>query len=191
MCWQGFLSNVIDSIAWPIVALIGIWLMKKPLCELIPLLTKFKFAGAEAEFGQSLEEARAQLEENVPDISRSVDSVNPELNKLLKVAQHSPTAAIMDSWRLVEQAIRKAATRQGYDDIRHGKGSATIASMQRHLQRNNDLSRAVTDFFHELRNLRNQAAHIGDVAINTADAMQYIDLALSLVQHYDNLLPGQ
>ena len=45
-----FISNLIDSITWPLLAVIGLFVLRKPISKLIPQIQKLKFRDLEAEF---------------------------------------------------------------------------------------------------------------------------------------------
>ncbi|MGY8590239.1 hypothetical protein L0935_18570, partial [Paracidovorax citrulli] len=50
MDWLTFISKLIDSIAWPVAAVLLGLIFRKKLAELLPLLRKVKAGPLEAEF---------------------------------------------------------------------------------------------------------------------------------------------
>ena len=59
MDWLTFVSGLIDSLAWPLVALILDLVFRKKLLELITTLKKLKAGPVEAEFEMETKQIRA------------------------------------------------------------------------------------------------------------------------------------
>lgn len=50
MNWLEFGSNIVDSLAWPMVSLAVVFMLRRPLAQLIPQVTKLRFRDLEADF---------------------------------------------------------------------------------------------------------------------------------------------
>ncbi|MVT29174.1 hypothetical protein GO496_14535 [Acidovorax citrulli] len=77
MDWLTFISKLIDSIAWPVAAVLLGLIFRKKLAELLPLLRKVKAAGPlEAEFEIATKQVLASTaelaaKERKPDTPRA------------------------------------------------------------------------------------------------------------------------
>ncbi len=61
MDYLSFTSIVIGSLAWPLVAIGAVWLLRKPVSELPSLVSKLRYKGFEAEFERALERVEEKL----------------------------------------------------------------------------------------------------------------------------------
>jgi hypothetical protein len=63
MDWLTFVSKLIDSLAWPLVALVLGLVFRRKLLDLIPAIRKFKAGPLEAEFELAAKEIRVSAAE--------------------------------------------------------------------------------------------------------------------------------
>ncbi len=163
-------------------------LLRKPLRELIRdlgrRLRSIKFPGGEAEFSQELaeikeaaDEANLPLVEAAPTGAPLLLRVEGDASQWARLAELSPTAAISETWRQVENAMREAARRF---DIPESETRSAIALI-RALVKCQALSPDTVAIVSDLRGIRNTAAHGMKVEISQSDAIEYISLARRMI----------
>ena len=181
MSWLSFIAEIIKAVAWPLTVL-GIFLvLRRPLTNLIPVLGRLKFKDFELDFGRRLAEVRADAE-TLP-AARVGKPLPAGDDSLFHLAATAPRAAILEAWIRLEAAALAAARR---------KGSTEPVSRVRSPTR---LIEALEEFgvidarqaavFHELRSLRNSAAHALGFEPAPDSARDYVRLAARLEQSLD------
>jgi len=104
-----FIVELIKALAWPAVIVGLILFLRKPLRDLIPLLIRLKYKDFEIEFGKKIEEAKAEA---AVELSKeaAVKALPPQPDeKLAKLAEVSPRAAVLEAWRQTEHELVRAA----------------------------------------------------------------------------------
>ncbi len=183
-----FVSNLISSIIWPLIVIFIVILLRNPLRELIRDLGRrlhsIKFPGGEAEFSQELAEIREAADEaNLPPVEAVpigeplLLRVEGDVSQWARLAELSPTAAITEVWRQVENAMREAARRF---EIPESETHSAIALI-RALGKRQALSAETIAIVSDLRGIRNTAAHGMKVEISQSDAIEYISLARRII----------
>lgn len=183
-----FVSNLISSVVWPLIVVSIVVLLRKPLRELIRdlgrRLRSIKFPGGEAEFSQELAEIKEAADEaNLPPVEAVPTGaplllgVEVDISQWARLAELSPTAAISEAWRQVENAMREAARRF---DIPESETRSAIALI-RALGKRQALSPDTVAIVSDLRGIRNTAAHGMKVEISQSDAIEYISLARRII----------
>ncbi len=172
MDWMTFLASVISSLAWPAVVLVIVVLLRKPLAGLIPLLQRLKYKDLELEFGERLEVLEAELLEELP---APQDAIGPPQSRVLELATVSPRAAVLESWRGVEQATQELAKRHQIALPR--EKARNPFQVIRALERAEVIDSSTSSAIHELRSLRNEAAHAPEFAFDRESVLSYDNLA--------------
>ena len=97
---------------------------------------------------------------------------------LLQLVQLNPRSAVLEAWRGIEEsAIRVVQDKALYVPERESHSPLAVIRV---LNRENILSAEDVSLYHELRTLRNQAAHAQDFSPTTVAALSYIELASRL-----------
>ena len=157
-----FIATITGSLAWPLSLLVALFMMRRPIAELLPGLRRLKFKGLEVDFGKELEKIEAVMdtvEENDKPKGELPAEVQPEplpktrTELLNKIAELSPNAAILESWRNVER------TRDFYFSSRGIKRPLSGQSILGYLNYDPDFPPQLVSAYQELRLLRNRAAH--------------------------------
>ena len=157
-----FVATIIGSLAWPVSLLIVILVLRKPLAELLPGIRKLKYKDLEVDFGKELERIEAvmdTIEDETKPRRELPAEVQPEplpktRNELLgKLAELSPNAAILESWRNVERTLDFYFKCRG---IERPLSNQTITG---HLDYDPNFPPQLVSAYQELRLLRNRAAH--------------------------------
>jgi len=170
------------TLAWPILTVFLVLLLRKPIKELIPLVTRLKYRDLELDFERNMAVARAEIQEEFPSRRDALSAGAISTGPLMKLAETSPPAAIMKAWEQVEVAARLAAHRGGLFSPAEVTNTTRVI---RALEEGRVIGTRKVDLLHDLRGLRNLAAHSPDFALSTHDALDYIQWAQSMVDYLE------
>ena len=174
-----FISKLVDSLAWPVASTVLVFMLKDEIKRLLPFVKKLKAGPVEAEFEREVKELKATAEAQ-PEILPPPEGITPERQMLLQLVQVNPRSAVLEAWRGIEEAsIRVIQNKAVYVPE---KESRFPLSVVRALNKSSLLTSDELALYHDLRSLRNQAAHVQDFAPNTDAALNYIELAGRLRQ---------
>ena len=178
MDWLSFIAAVVKALAWPLTVL-GIFLvLRRPLTGLIPLLARLKIKDLELDFGRRLAEVSVEAA-SLPG-GRSATGRPAGDDAVLRLAAAAPRAAILEAWLRLEAAALEAARRRGTaEPISHLRSPLRLIEALEELAVIDARQAAV---FHELRSLRNSAAHALGFEPSPDVARNYVELAARLEQ---------
>ena len=177
MDFPSFVVGLVHALAWPATIITLVILLRKPLSELIPLLQRVKYKDLEIEFGERLEEARAEV---LPS-GEAVTGPSAAEEKAAQLAAVSPRAAVLETWRELEVEVLRAAKsilKKRGDDSTGLRAFRAFAEVER----SQEFDRSVAAVLRELRMLRNKAAHAPDFAISAESAIEYARVADQVLQ---------
>ena len=169
-----FIAKIIESIAWPVAAVILVMLLKAEIQSLLPFIKRLKAGPLEAEFERELRELRTSVETEPAQPSTEKPLSTAE-QKLLQLIEINPRSAILEAWQGVEAYARKLVIDLGIYDP--GSESRPLLDTYRAIAKANLLPLEDLALFHELRSLRNQAAHAEDFNPTKEAALNYVQLA--------------
>ena len=186
MNYLELIFKLLDSLAWPIVVAIGIFIVRKELRSLLRSLSKLKYKEFEADFALKAEklatEATKILHQNnpvklPPPRARSAEEI---LNELIAI---SPKTAVIESFDYVDQAIRQAGIRLGIaKDEFYG-----VRNMVNEMENRNIIPEQVESLFFEMRRTRDELSHSMEIEIAKKDAEKFIDTARLLASFFSKL----
>lgn len=185
MDWKAFIASIIGSLAWPIVVIALLVLLRKQLVELAERLQEFSLGGAKATFEKQLETARQEADKlppppEVPDDQRVVPLTDEK--KFLRLAEEFPEAAVIQVYKGIEQIL---FTIGDLLDLRRTDAESVI----RELYQREEIDGNTRDLFSTLRNARNVAAHgIGNRRISPGEALDYKEHSLKLTSRLSFIL---
>ena len=182
-----FISKIADSFAWPIVTLIGILLLRKPILGFLPFVQKLKYKEFEVEFGKRVEEVTAEVERELPTTDTQPGFAQLESNPIFKLAEVSPRSAVLEAWRSVEIASLNAAKK--IFGPKYQNRSMTYRAL-REFEKNEKIDRNILGLIRDLRGLRNEAAHAPEFALNMKSALDYANAAQSVVKYLNSVAAG-
>jgi hypothetical protein len=176
MDWLTFFSTIIGSIIWPVVIIILVIILKKPISDLIPLLKKLKYKDFEAEFSKDVAELRHIVKREIPQpLPLPAGSTDQTVEKLTQLADLSPRSVVLESWRDVESSAFDATQRKEL------KITTTLhpspVAIGRALADAEIINENTLEIFNMLRNMRNKAVHADDFSMDKDDALEYADMA--------------
>lgn len=182
MDWLTFTTKIVEALAWPIASIVFLALLRKQVIGLLPLLKRVKAGPLEAEFERELKVLRDESQQASPQ--QTTDTLSPREETLYKLAELNPRSAILEAWQHVEVAARKRVLELGLHEA--GPEGRPILDAYRALAREQVLNAEALALFHELRALRNQAAHLDDLNPSKPAAIDYIGLSKKLIAQLSN-----
>ncbi|TAK83148.1 MAG: hypothetical protein EPO20_18920 [Betaproteobacteria bacterium] len=174
MDWLTFASKFIESLVWPLAAIILVALLRDDIRRLVPFIKKLKAGPVEAEFERDVKE----LKESTPEPRIGSEARRPDTASktfLFQLAELHPRSAILESWVRVEAAAR--AVLAGKAATAPTPGYIPAARLAEPLAQQEILNPGQVTLFHELRRLRNDVAHSQGFEPTQESARAYIDLA--------------
>lgn len=185
MDWKTFITAIIASLAWPVVVIFSIIILKSNLGDLLPRLKKLKHNDTELEFIAGVKElAKEDSALPKPEIESQEVKLNREV--LQRLGNISPRSAVIEAYRIVEVAGVKAIE-AFYPDLK-GRDLHSQVQVSKML-RDKVLS---SERYHQLRELlmlRNKAAHDEEFSLTGSPIETYIDVALSLSSELEQAKP--
>lgn len=176
-----FIASLVDSLAWPGVVCLFLWIFQERIGSLLSRLVRFKHKETELEFSEGIERLKREEQPALRDAAEEAEP-NEQYQELLNIAEISPRAAVMEAWIKVETSAAKAAVRAFPDlDEKLLRGPAQPLK----LLENKVLDKSETNEIRELRHLRNIAAHHEDFDLGGRPIEAYIDVALAMVRRLD------
>lgn len=181
-----FIAKMTDTLAWPILVLIIALIFRRQILQTISSLKSFRFGNAEAKFEQGLQDATEKAQAIEPASEEIVQASTPRRNELLRMAGASPTGAIIEAWKDVEQAVRELARNNNL--LTENNRPQPAFNLIRLLAREELLPKPESETISELRVIRNQAAHLNDYVISKDQASRYVDLADRIVDSIQTII---
>jgi hypothetical protein len=178
MNWLDLIASVVSSLAWPVVVVVTLLVLKEPIERAIPRLHKLKYKELEAEFDRELvrieKEAKEAGFENIQD-----DEVIEDFQENLKqISRISPNAAIVEAFREIERSAKKLLEVKGVTP--DYKVAAPYRLIERVLEKTKTLGTRELKIFRDLRQLRNKITH-SEFTATEGQAIEYIELAAQLI----------
>ena len=181
-----FTAEVLKALAWPLAAVTIFLVLRKPIRDLLPFIQKLKWKEVEIEFGRQVKEIRAELAQDLPQAEAEA-LTRPSDDAVLRLAEVSPRAAVLEAWREVELAALEAARRIAGDNFRNR--TLTYDAI-RTLERSELVDRSILGSLRELRALRNQAAHAPEFAISKEAAFEYGRSGRAVAEYLKRMQPA-
>jgi hypothetical protein len=179
---QAFLADLITalaSMAWPLVALVAVVLLRGEITGLLRGVRKLKAGGTEVEFASTLDDAMraaAGVEsDRASGMQERVGELEAHYARARQLARSSPRGAVVEAWIPIEGLVSELAARHGNGD--HVRNRAQ--SLRNALRDSGPAGESTLALYDELRQLRNEAVHAG-VTPDTVQAVRFVDAAMGL-----------
>ena len=194
MDWLTFTSKAIDSLAWPVAAIVLGLVFRRKLLDVISTLRKLKAGPVEAEFELATRQvlagaADASSKKAASDVlqATSNESVESAAAKLL-TARAEPTAAIIEGWSRLDGELHKLGRQTGtvVDPLQ------SQAKIYQEIMDADVLPTETKRLVQELRDLRNKVAHarVNPTPDSAQDYQVAVDRVIDLIRNYRKNLPG-
>ncbi|HWN50751.1 MAG TPA: hypothetical protein VNO18_13185 [Xanthobacteraceae bacterium] len=170
-------TTMIGALAWPAGIFGIVWLFRKKLNELLPLLI-LKHKDWQVSFGLDKAEEEAEKLPPVPAEAEGQLSLQEETG-LAMLAKLSPRAAIMDAWARVDIAVNNFA-----QAVKLSSSRTANSMIVKELSRNELIDSNTVKLLNELRQIRNTVVHSMSEPTET-EALRYQVLAGQLVRQFE------
>jgi hypothetical protein len=173
MSWLDFISRMTGSLAWPLVTVIGVVVLRRPIANLLANapLKRLKAGPIEVEIDRSLAEAETTLEASgvipPPVVEGSIS------DELSVEAVRAPAAAILKAHHAVERELRDIVASL---DIQVPE-SAGATRLSRLAAQAGAISEASARAVEAISMLRNLVAHTGAREVTKEQAQEYLTFA--------------
>ncbi|KFF84225.1 hypothetical protein [Pseudomonas syringae] len=186
MDWMQFVAALVESLAWPAVAVVMVALLRKPITKLIPQIRTFKYKDLHVDLGEKLEEVKEAVKKDAVDAQNPIPSSPPLAAQpdVLSLARLDPRAAILSSWLDVERALRALALKAGIPF------DATPLSTASELHAADVIDEFTFKTLRDLRRIRNEAAHITTRDISYEEAVSMAEMCQWLAHRLRNDTDG-
>lgn len=183
MDWLTFIAQMVGALAWPLVVVVLLFLLRPYFGGLAGRLESLKLpGGTEAKFREELARAKEDVQVlqqqtgsvRTLDAAPDFDEIWQKNEEYLELSKNFPEAAIMYSFQEVEHVLEEIAPKL---DVPHGRPRAVIEA----LQRRELIDGQLNDLYRRLSNLRNVAVHRGAVTLSQDEALEYRNLARAAV----------
>ena len=185
-----FVVELAKALGWPIAVVTMLLVLRRPLRGLIPLLTKLKYKDLELEFGERIEEAKQEAAA-LPKSPDQKEGAIATTESIARLAELSPRAAVLESWRTVEEELTDIGHRlSGPEEIVSGLGPMRRIrpnEVLRSLEREKRADPNMISLLRHLQHLRNEAAHAPQFALSEEAALDYGALAERVRQELGRL----
>ena len=197
MGWTEAVVKVVTGLAWPIVAVVIVFVLRRELGRLIARMTHLKGpAGVEADFASQAAATNELSEEAVPNapgemmLSASEDQdwhltppASLTLRDLLREAEMHPVGAVVRAWNVVEDV---AGRNFGFGP---GRVKYPIPTTARSLQKQGVFSDDLVGVAERLSRLRAGVVH-GQETPDKASARDFVEAAWRLAIAFEGAPPN-
>lgn len=177
--WENVIVAGIEHLAWPVVTLLIALAFKPELIALMGRLKNLKGKGFSADFAE-LEKSSEKIHEEI----REYKSYYGE--DLLTIARIKPTAAVVEAWKEVEASMINLLPTEKFD-TQQGRRQISGFDIVKQLEATHKISGQEVLVLHELREIRNRAAHSVDREVTPEQAEQYVDMALTFANKFNQM----
>ena len=178
------LLEFVKALAWPVTVVLLGFLFRRELRGVIRRLSHVKYKEWEARFEKDLREAEENAKRIPVPVERPAEISEPsEYDRIVRLVEVSPRAAVTEAWREVEVATARAVQAAGLNVEARIAGTRRIHQLvQREL-----IPESIVPVYTQLRHLRNQAAHAVDFEIEASEAERFADLALGIATRLNEI----
>jgi hypothetical protein len=162
------------------VVLALVVVLRRPIASLIPSLSRVRYKDFELDFTKKLQELESEAQRSrlpapmLPEPGQRSGVPTTFQEYIERLSELSPRSAVAEAWRFVETALRDAVERLGRPAPRSPR------AMEEVLANEMDIDRRTLSLLAELRNLRNQAVHGEEFALQPEQAREFGELALRI-----------
>jgi hypothetical protein len=177
---QTLLVQLVSALAWPLTVIIVALMFRQEIRKVASRLSTLSYGDMKAEFEKDLNKLEREVKElPIKESATKVEHKKSDAEtldsyeRLSRIAEISPRAAIMEAWRDIEVTTKQVTDAYGISTDGHIAGVRAI----RELVRQHLLPESVVKVYEQMRGLRARAAHAPDFTITADEAKRYIDTA--------------
>lgn len=187
-----FFAAIVSAVAWPASVVTLVVLLRRPLSQILTMLTKLRYKDLELDFGRELKqiEEQAKAIEVLPSQVRAVGGPKePEelLAEAERLVEEFPEPAVAVAWSAVEDHLARAAERLSGSTIDRRQPPSRVI---RSLLDVEVIDQQTVELLKRMQNLRNMALHERWNAfggISPDEAREFIALARGINEKLESL----
>jgi hypothetical protein len=189
-----FISNVVESVAWPTAGFGMAFIFRKPIIELLLRLRSFQHGETSVDFSGDFAEVENTAREGAVSTAGSQDAVlraplSEEISAVFQVIESridvDARVAIGMAWEQVEAALRRAGERSGIEPQLFEVHNAIRMAIA--LSENGKRLKFQTGMIIDnLQSLRNKAIHSSEPP-SMNEAVRFIEFSREIVQEAEEL----
>jgi hypothetical protein len=111
--WLNFAENVIGHIAWPLCVFVIIFLLKKPIIDILDRIKSLNAGSVSAEFYENRINDLSDLVAGLSKPQAASETVIQPNNDTIKIAEASSAAAILYAYSRLEKAMKEILSHVG------------------------------------------------------------------------------
>lgn len=167
-----FIVKMTEFIAWPVAVVWLGYIFRNDVRSLLGRLSNLKWKDAEASFEKEIKDTEKKSKEIFKTPIRRNEKVSETEERLFRLADISPRAAILEAWTEIETEAYKYVSSAG-------KSSHRVSPIEliENLSSTHDFPKEKMGLLRDLRKIRNQATHLPDVSVTRQEAEKYIKIA--------------
>lgn len=189
-----FISSLINSLVWPSVIIITVFIFRKTISQVMLGVSKIKYSNFQMDFGKELAKIEStinqsedygisdkkQLKNDKVEIN-NISNKNPD-QQLKAVAEISPVAAVIMTWSLVENEIQSTILRLSISPD-YPFYNSVLKNVQL-LKENNYIDKFTEQTLSQMRILRNRVLHenTSNEPVTYSEALEYCKISLKIIQ---------
>lgn len=189
-----FISSLINSLVWPSVIIITVFIFRKTISQVMLGVSKIKYSNFQMDFGKELAKIEStinqsedygisdkkQLKNDKVEIN-NISNKNPD-QQLKAVAEISPVAAVIMTWSLVENEIQSTILRLSISPD-YPFYNSVLKNVQL-LKENNYIDKFTEQTLSQMRILRNKVLHenTSNEPVTYSEALEYCKISLKIIQ---------
>jgi len=197
MNWLEFISSLVGSLAWPVLAFLIVIILRQPLAKMLtqrpvkvveagPTGVRIEYVDEKLEEAQSeLVEARAekrdadgQKAELSGDADQAPDDFMVEMEQLAAVA---PSAVILESFARLEMVLRNGLEEQYLKEVAPQRRFASARQLARFAVKRGLITESEAAAFDDVAVVRNLIAHGQARDIDAERALYYVSIVRQLM----------
>ena len=164
-----------NALAWPVLILILVFILRKPILSLIPLIEKIKVKDVvEVNFGKRVEQVASQAADILPkQDSRQIDEW------ILDLTDSYPKGAMIESWLAIERELTDLAEASQIKKIPSRRSSPR--QIARALVEAEVIDASFAEIISEMQSIRNKIVHTSDISPTREIAQHYVTVASRVI----------
>jgi len=174
-----------EALAWPFAAVWLGYIFSGEVRKLLGRVSSLKYKDLEAKFEKGLVAAEEEAKKVIPAKAEG-DFIGNEpvypspykdrYEQLLRIADESPRASLMEAWMEVEDSLVNTSEKFGINHSRRFPPRNAVLE----LINTGKYAKKILPLFEDLRDLRNEAAHAPQFVPSKRQTRRYLQMAIEL-----------
>ncbi len=179
-----FISQLIKSLAWPVVILVIIILFRNHIGKLISSIERIRYKDVNIEFVKKTSLVAEEVSEQIKldkklteKYPAEIKEIKNNFDRLKRIAEIDPRGAVINAWIFLEGILREIAVKKG---VYNEKYFDTTIWLINDLVEAEVLPKYIAEKIYDLWSLRCDAVHKIDFYVPTKSAKEYVSTSEKL-----------